>query len=144
MRIKPISLLLSLCVVFTSLNSTVYAEVTRQDSLTQRFDTIFTVLEESVDTSDYSETFRQSFFNFQTNYSANNCNYAQRMEILKKKDRILDNLIDNVSILTVEDVRLQMNAFKLLDLELTILRNLDVLEQVPVNQEEYTRFPKKA
>jgi len=141
MRIKPISLLLSLCVVFTSLNSTVYAEVTRQDSLTQRFDTIFTVLEESVDTSDYSETFRQSFFNFQTNYSANNCNYAQRMEILKKKDRILDNLIDNVSILTVEDVRLQMNAFKLLDLELTILRNLDVLEQVPVNQEEYTRFP---
>ena len=115
--------------------------ITRQDSFEQRYDTFFTVLEETFDASDYSETFRQSFFNFQTNYSANNCNYAQRMEILKKKDAILDDLIDNINSYSVDDAKTRLSVFKNLDLELTVLRNLDLLELVPLNDPNYSREP---
>ena len=97
MRIKLKTTLISIALI--SLISMQTALATnpvekRKDNFTTRFNTLFTVLEETFDASDYSETFRQSFFNFQTNYAANNCNYAERMKVLDKKERILDNLID--------------------------------------------------
>mgnify|MGYP003949351707 FL=1 len=113
----------------------------RQEDFTTRFDIFFTVLEETFDASDYSETFSQSFFNFQTNYAANNCNYAERMKVLDKKEQILDDLIDNINAYTEKDVKDKMQAYLLYDFELTLLRNLDLLEAVPVNDESYKREP---
>lgn len=144
MRIRVSKILLVIMITNLLSSPFAYAQtspITRQDSFEQRYDTFFTVLEETFDASDYSETFRQSFFNFQTNYSANNCNYAQRMEILKKKDAILDDLIDNINSYSVDDAKTRLSVFKNLDLELTVLRNLDLLELVPLNDPNYSRDP---
>ena len=63
------------------------------------------------------------------------------MRVLEKKERILDDLIDNINSYTEKDVKDKMQAYLLYDLELTLLRNLDLLEATPVNQESYKRDP---
>ena len=104
----------------------------------QSIETTFEVIVETFDMSDYSEDFRTSFFNFsKKSYSHNNCNTRERFKVLKLKDDILEDLLANSSLYDKKDVDLRMKQYLLLDLELTILRNLDLLEPIPKNIDGY-------
>ena len=104
----------------------------------QSIETTFEVIVETFDMSDYSEDFRTSFFNFsKKSYSNNNCNTRERFKVLKLKDDILEDLLSNSSLYDKKDVDLRMKQYLLLDLELTILRNLDLLEPIPKNIDGY-------
>ena len=94
-----------------------------------RIDTLFTIMEETFDASDYSETFRTSFFNFQTGYAANNCNYAERMAVLKQKEALLDELVSNIYVIGEPELEAYMQNYKSLDFELTFLRNIDLISE---------------
>ena len=72
----------------------------RQKSFQQRIDTLFTVVEETFDSSDYSETFRQSFFNFQTNIKTDTeevfINQGEPLALIVpyKREEFKSNIVD--------------------------------------------------
>ncbi len=105
--------------------------------INRRIETVFDVLIETFDMSDYSEDFRASFFNFSSKgYAHNNCNTRERYIVLKAKDDLMTDLLDNVMFYNQVDIDNKMKTFLRLDLELSILRNLDLLEPVAFKEDD--------
>jgi len=107
----------------------------------QRISTLVDVISETFDFSDYSEDFRPSVFNpFGGVYTTNNCNKRDRFTVLKAKDELIEDLLDNIMFYNQTDVDNKLKTYLKLDLELSILRHLDILAPAAVNEDAYEQY----
>jgi hypothetical protein len=105
----------------------------------QRLSAVIDVMIRQLDLSDYGDLFAGSGFNFKSNYASNRCNIQDRFKLQKEKDQLLNSIITNVRRMDDKAITSQLKKFLILDIEIELLRNLDLIETYAINDERFSR-----